>query len=79
MIGVLWGVGDHGGGPSRKDLADLRDLMASRTDVNIIHSSPEGFFAELSQMRDKLPRRANDLNPWGVGCYTCLLYTSRCV
>lgn len=70
VIGVLWGVGDHGGGPSRKDLADLRDLMASRTDVNIIHSSPEGFFAELSQMRDKLPRRANDLNPWGVGCYT---------
>lgn len=69
-IAVLWGVGDHGGGPSRKDLADLRDLIAETKDVTVIHSTPEAYFADLAKIKDTLPRRANDFNPWGVGCYT---------
>ena len=45
---VMWGVGNHGGGPSDKDLADIRDLMeAEKGDYEIIHSTPEDFFAEL--------------------------------
>ena len=67
---VLWGVGNHGGGPSRKDLSDLRDLMAERTDVAIVHSTPERYIGELACRRADLPRHADDLNPWGVGCYT---------
>lgn len=69
-ITVLWGVGNHGGGPSRKDLGDLRDLIAQRTDVNIRHSTPEAYFADLAEIKDTLPRHANDINPWAVGCYT---------
>lgn len=39
---VLWGVGNHGGGPSRKD---LRDIAAySREGVTLIHSSPDKLF-----------------------------------
>lgn len=67
---LLWGVGNHGGGPSRKDLNDIKALIEEITDFEIMHSTPETFFAELTARKDSLPRHANDLNPWGVGCYT---------
>lgn len=70
---MLWGVGNHGGGPSRKDLADLAALMAERSDVVIRHSTPEAYFAELRTRRESLPVHRRDLNPWGVGCYTSMI------
>lgn len=45
---VMWGVGNHGGGPSDKDLADIRELIETeKGNYEIIHSTPENFFAEL--------------------------------
>lgn len=45
---VMWGVGNHGGGPSDKDLADIRELIETeKGNYEIIHSTPEDFFAEL--------------------------------
>ena len=73
---VLWGVGNHGGGPSRQDIRDLdariadSDLVAEGDAIAIQHSTPEGYFAELAQRRESLPRHEKDINPWGVGCYT---------
>ena len=67
---VLWGVGNHGGGPSRQDIRDLDALIAETTGMDIRHSTPDAYFADLAQRRASLPRRAQDLNPWGVGCYT---------
>ncbi len=66
---VLWGVGNHGGGPSRQDLQALCDLIASTPDVEIKHSTPEAYFAELAK-GGALPLLQRDMNPWGVGCYT---------
>ncbi|MFH1023228.1 MAG: glycoside hydrolase family 38 C-terminal domain-containing protein [Planctomycetota bacterium] len=68
---LLWGVGNHGGGPSRKDVRDLNRLIESRADVRIIHSTPEAYFHELSRRKD-LPIRRKDLNPFAVGCYTSM-------
>ena len=70
---VLWGVGNHGGGPSREDLRQLGALMASSTDREIIHSTPETYFRELAASGTPLPRHAADINPWGVGCYTSMV------
>ncbi len=69
---VLWGMGNHGGGPSRQDLKMLRDLQSSNRDWDIIHSTPEAYFKELSDANRPLPTHAEDLNPWGVGCYTSM-------
>ena len=44
---VLWGVGNHGGGPSRKDLADIEKMMATE-DYKIIHSYPEAYFEKVN-------------------------------
>ncbi len=66
---LLWGVGNHGGGPSRKDLQDLSLLIRESADVDIRHSAPEDYFATIRKRSDT-PTYAGDLNPWAVGCYT---------
>ncbi|MEN6560362.1 MAG: glycoside hydrolase family 38 C-terminal domain-containing protein [Acidobacteriota bacterium] len=68
----LWGIGNHGGGPSRKDLDDLAALAAERPDLELVHSTPDAYFEELEGRRAALPRREKDLNPWAVGCYTSM-------
>lgn len=65
---LLWGIGNHGGGPSREDVAALNALIAERTDVTIRHSTPEAYFAEVRGL--SLPEVAADLRPCMVGCYT---------
>lgn len=41
---VLWGVGNHGGGPSKKDLAEI-ELLMKEDGQEIFHSTPENFFS----------------------------------
>ncbi len=65
---LLWGVGNHGGGPSRQDLRDLADLIGT-SEADIVHSTPEAYF-EAARASGELPRRGGGLNSWGVGCYS---------
>lgn len=44
---VLWGVGNHGGGPSRKDLSDIERELFNQKDVRYLHSTPEVFFEKI--------------------------------
>lgn len=44
---IMWGVGNHGGGPSDKDLADIAQLLQDNSKYEMFHSTPEAFFAEL--------------------------------
>lgn len=67
---VLWGVGNHGGGPSRVDLQDLSELMTENEDFDILHSTPENYFADIHQRQLSFPHHYKDINPWAVGCYT---------
>ena len=66
---LLWGVGNHGGGPSRDDLRQLKELFAETEDAELRHSTPEDYFAQVAEYRDQLPRHEHDMNPWAVGCY----------
>ncbi|MBQ7301046.1 MAG: alpha-mannosidase [Clostridia bacterium] len=69
-ICVLWGVGNHGGGPSRKDLADIETLKAEfGDDFEILHSTPEHFFAQLNP--EIVHRGA--LRTVMPGCYTSMV------
>ncbi len=69
---VLWGVGDHGGGPSRRDVKDLDALIGEIHNADIRHSTPEQYFRDVHARAEALPEFAEDLNPWGVGCYTSM-------
>lgn len=71
----LWGVGNHGGGPSKKDLEDIARLQKEMEaqGVQVIHSTLENYFAELKESGKELPAYEGELNPWGVGCYTSMI------
>ena len=71
---VLWGVGNHGGGPSEKDLSDLLSMAESNEDgYEYIHSYPEKFFEEIE------PKRVVDKSLWisMPGCYTSMARIKR--
>ncbi|MEI7832372.1 MAG: glycoside hydrolase family 38 C-terminal domain-containing protein, partial [bacterium] len=67
---LLWGVGDHGGGPSHLDVKQLTAYLAEHRDVDIRHSTPEAYFADMHATASDLPRVESDLNSFAVGCYT---------
>ena len=73
IIEVLWGVGNHGGGPSKKDLADLNELIKQRRDIKVLHSAPEAYFAQVRENNSAFKKRQTDLNPWAIGCYTSMI------
>lgn len=68
----LWGVGNHGGGPSRIDLNDIAEKVQEweKDGVRVIHSTPEAFVNSLKKYLTPLPRYEGDLNLWSPGCYT---------
>ena len=67
-----WGVGNHGGGPSDKDLSDVEKLMAE-SDKDIKYATPESYFDEVN------PTAVYDksLVPCMVGCYTSMAELKR--
>lgn len=67
-VGVaLWGVGNHGGVPSRKDLEEVTELIAN-SDYPIVHSTPEQYFAELEPTAEF----HKSMQPCLIGCYTAM-------
>lgn len=67
----LWGVGDHGGGPSRKDLDDLTKIMEeNKEEYIILHSTFEDFFSDLRKQNTELPVLNKSLNSIAPGVYT---------
>lgn len=67
---VLWGIGDHGGGPSRVDYEKIKELNLNTEKYNMIHSTLEGYFDELLADGNDLPDYDGLLNPRYTGCYT---------
>ena len=65
---ILWGVGNHGGGPSRKDLADIEREILPDTQIEYIHSTPERFVAAIAP-KDVFDRSLHISMP---GCYTSM-------
>ncbi len=64
---LLWGVGNHGGGPSRKDLKDIAKLM-QQSKTKLLHSTPEAYMAE----EKVLPTIKRSLRCF-PGCYTTMV------
>lgn len=71
----LWGIGNHGGGPSREEYAQLRELCADYPEIDFVESTPEAFFRHALATRDlrRFPVVERDLKPCYEGCYTSML------
>ena len=76
-VGILYGVGNHGGGPTRRQLADLKQWAGEHPDVQIVHSTFHRFFHELHEEvnalgPDKPFVHQDELNASERGCYSAM-------
>ncbi|HOF17482.1 MAG TPA: glycoside hydrolase family 38 [Phycisphaerae bacterium] len=76
-LGVFYGLGNHGGGPTRRQLADIRAWAAAHPEVRVVHSTMHRFFHALEEEAqtagaDYLPVHKGELNFSERGCYSAL-------
>ncbi|HPF57027.1 MAG TPA: alpha-mannosidase, partial [Clostridiales bacterium] len=71
VVGALWGVGDHGGGPSEIDMKDLEKYIAE-SDMEVIHSTPDKFFEDYKKNCKPDFTVDGSFTSWAIGCYTSM-------
>jgi alpha-mannosidase len=73
-VGVFYGLGNHGGGPSRCHLREIRAWAQAHPEVQVVHSGLSRLIAALQtevkqQGDDFLPVHRGELNFCLRGCY----------
>jgi alpha-mannosidase len=67
----FFGVGDHGGGPTKANMASIRKIQSEPGAPKVLYSTPEQYFAEIRQSHlTDIPALKDDLQHHSVGCYT---------
>jgi len=68
----VYGVGDHGGGPTIEDVEAAHEIQKKLGLPKIVFSSAQSFFKEVEPQLDgvSIPVVKDELNPVFDGCYT---------
>lgn len=66
----VYGVGDHGGGPTRRDIERVLDMASWPIFPVITFSTTRKFFTQLEKLGETLPTVSTELNMEFSGCYT---------
>jgi alpha-mannosidase len=69
-VACFFGVGNHGGGPTKQQIDQLVELDAHREDVTIQSSSLQAYFDAIQPQAHALPVVAEELQFHAVGCYS---------
>jgi alpha-mannosidase len=67
---VFYGVGNHGGGPTRANIESIRRLDAMDGLPHLEFSSTRAFFDRVLERDGDIPVHAGELQHHCVGCYT---------
>lgn len=67
---TVYGVGDHGGGPTRRDIELAIDMMDWPLYPKIEFSTYKRFFNEVEKDRDSFPAISGEQNYIFTGCYS---------
>lgn len=66
----FYGVGDHGGGPTRSMVEWIRANRESISDCVLEFSTPRRFFDAVAPAADRLPVVEDELQMHAIGCYS---------
>lgn len=66
----IYGVGDHGGGPTRKDIERIIDMQSWPVAPTIFFSTYKRYFESIDPYRENFPILTGELGPTFTGCYT---------
>lgn len=74
-VGVLCGLGNHGGGPTRRHLREIEEWRAAHPEIKVRFSTLHGFFRELraevcAQRNETVPSVRGELGYCLRGCYS---------
>lgn len=67
---IVYGVGDHGGGPTRRDIEAAMDMQRWPVWPTVKFGTFAEFFREAEALREQLPVIDHELNYIFSGCYT---------
>lgn len=67
---IVYGVGDHGGGPTRKDLQLIQEMKGWKIFPKVKCSTTDEFFSIAERYGDRFPVINDELNFVFRGCYT---------
>ena len=67
---IVYGVGDHGGGPTRRDIENAIEMQSWPIWPQVKFGTLREFYHEAESVRDKLPLIDRELNFVFAGCYT---------
>jgi alpha-mannosidase len=76
-VPVFWGLGNHGGGATRRDLQAIDNFVKRESRVRVVHSTPDAFFDAVRAAAGKAPVFDGDLQRCFTGCYTSLSRLKR--
>ncbi|MBZ0292408.1 MAG: hypothetical protein K8L99_07545 [Anaerolineae bacterium] len=76
---VTWGLGDHGGGATARDLDLFREIMTefADSDVEVRHSTPESYLERIKSKFDQYPLYRGEVQRTLMGCYTSVAPIKR--
>jgi alpha-mannosidase len=69
-LACLYGVGNHGGGPTRANLDSIRRMSETGEPARLECSTARRFFDRLLERGEELPVVAGELQHHAVGCYS---------
>ncbi len=67
---TVYGVGDHGGGPTNQDLYRMEDMMTWPIFPTMRYGTYHEFFSLMDQYRDHFPVKTGERSHIFQGCYT---------
>ena len=67
---AFFGVGDHGGGPTKENLRSIDELKAEKDAPVIKYSTIDRYFEDVRSKNLTLPVVKDDLQHHAVGCYS---------
>ncbi len=66
----FFGVGDHGGGPTKRQIEWIRDHADAIDGATLRFSHPQAFFDAVAGERDRLPVVEGEIQHHAIGCYS---------
>ena len=67
---AFFGIGDHGGGPTKEVIRSINELKAEKDAPIIRYSTIDRYFNDVRAKNPNLPVVKDDLQHHAVGCYT---------
>ena len=67
---IVYGIGDHGGGPTRRDVEAVLEMQEWPVFPTLRFGTLHEYFAKAEAVRDGLPVIDHELNAIFSGCYT---------